>query len=73
MIHLLYSNCIPILTYASAIKDFPSLQIQDCGTAINDTLHQHKNCRKFLQMTITKKSYLVIRQKLFDLLKVKSV
>ena len=39
MMHLLYSCCIPILSYASAVKDYPSRQMQDCTTAMNDSLH----------------------------------
>ena len=38
LIHLLYSCCIPILSYASAVKDFTSRQMQDCSTAINNAL-----------------------------------
>ena len=37
-LHLLYSNCIPILTYASAVKQYTSRQMQDCNTAVNDAL-----------------------------------
>ena len=37
-LHLLYSSCIPILTYASAVKQFSSRQMQDCNTAVNDAL-----------------------------------
>ena len=38
MMQLLYSCCIPILSYASAVKDYPSRQMQDCCTAMNDAL-----------------------------------
>ena len=38
MLQLLYSCCIPILTYASAVKDFSSRQLQNCTTAVNDAL-----------------------------------
>ena len=38
MLQLLYSCCIPILTYASAVKDFSSRQLQNCSTAVNDAL-----------------------------------
>ena len=38
MLQLLYSCCIPILSYASAVKEYPSRQLQDCTTAINDAL-----------------------------------
>ena len=36
--HLLYSCCIPILSYAGAVKEYPSRQMQDCSTALNDAL-----------------------------------
>ena len=38
MLHLLYSSCIPVLTYACAVKEYPSRQMQDCCTAMNDAL-----------------------------------
>ena len=38
MMHLLYSCCVPILSYAIAVKEYPSRQMQDCTTAINDAL-----------------------------------
>ena len=36
--HLLYTCCIPILSYASAVKSYPSRQMQNCSTAVNDAL-----------------------------------
>ena len=38
LLKLLYSCCIPIITYASAVKEYPSRQLQDCCTAVNDAL-----------------------------------
>ena len=38
LLHLLYSNCIPTLTYACAVKEFTSKQMQECNTAVNDAL-----------------------------------
>ena len=38
MMHLIYSCCIPILSYASPVKGFPLRQMQECSTAINDAL-----------------------------------
>ena len=37
-LHLLYANCIPILTYACAVKDYSTKQLQECNTAVNDAL-----------------------------------
>ena len=36
LMQLLYSCCIPILSYASAVKDYPSREMQNCCTATND-------------------------------------
>ena len=38
LIQLLYTNCIPILTYASAVKEYTTRQMQECNTAVNDAL-----------------------------------
>ena len=38
LLQLLYSCCVPILSYAAAVKEYPSRQMQDCCTAINDAL-----------------------------------
>ena len=38
LLRLLYSNCVPVLTYASAVKEYPSRQMQDCNTALNNAL-----------------------------------
>ena len=38
MMQLLYSCCVPILSYACTVKQYPSRQMQDCCTALNDAL-----------------------------------
>ena len=38
LLHLLYTCCVPILSYAGAVKDYPSRQMQDCNTAMNNAL-----------------------------------
>ena len=38
LLQLLYANCIPILTYACAVKQYPSKMMQNCNTAVNDAL-----------------------------------
>ena len=38
LMQLLYTCCIPILSYASAVKVYSSRQMQDCNTAVNDAL-----------------------------------
>ena len=38
MLQLSHSCCIPILSYASAVKEYPTRQLQDCTKAINDAV-----------------------------------
>ena len=35
---LLYTNCIPILTYGCAVKEYPPRQLMDCNTAVNNAI-----------------------------------
>ena len=38
--HLLFSNCVPILSHACAIKEFSSRELLDCNTAVNDAIRK---------------------------------
>ena len=38
--HLLFSNCVPILTHACAVKEFTSREMMDCNTAVNDAIRK---------------------------------
>ena len=38
--HLLYANGVPILTYASEIKLFPSREMTNCNTALNNVIRK---------------------------------
>ena len=40
LMHLLYANCLPTLSYASAVKEYPSRQMTDCNTAVNDAIRK---------------------------------
>ena len=40
MIHLLYTNCVPTVTYACAIKKYSAREMQDCNTALNNALRK---------------------------------
>ena len=37
---LLYSNCVPILTYACGVKQFSSSDMSDCNVAVNNALRK---------------------------------
>ena len=38
--NLLYSNCIPNLTYAAEVKDVTSREMQKLNTALNDAIRR---------------------------------
>ena len=38
--HLLYSHCVPCFSYASAMKEYSSRQMNDCNTALNDSIRK---------------------------------
>ena len=38
--HLLYANCVPILTYASGIKQYPAREMTNCTTALNNAIRK---------------------------------
>ena len=40
LIQLLYSNCVPCLSYASEVKDISSRELQDCNVALNDSIRR---------------------------------
>ena len=36
LLNLLYTNCVPILTYACAVKEYTNSEMSDCNLAINN-------------------------------------
>ena len=40
LMHLLYTNCVPILTYACAVKEFSAREMSDCNVALNDAIQK---------------------------------
>ena len=38
LITLLYSNCVPIISYACAVKEFSAAEMSNCNTAVNNAL-----------------------------------
>ena len=37
---LLYSNCVPILTYACAVKEFSASEMYRCHVAVNNAIRK---------------------------------
>ena len=40
LMHLLYTNCVPILTYACSVKEYSASDMSDCNTAMNSALRR---------------------------------
>ena len=40
LVTLLYSNCVPILTYACAVKEYSATDMTSCNTAVNSALRK---------------------------------
>ena len=40
LMSLLYTNCIPIISYACSVKEYPSSEMTDCNTAINSVIRR---------------------------------
>ena len=40
LMSLLYSNCIPILSYACAVKQYSASDMTSCNTAVNSVIRQ---------------------------------
>ena len=40
LMNLLYSNCVPSLTYAAEVKDLTSSEMHDCNVALNDSIRR---------------------------------
>ena len=40
LITLLYSNCVPILTYACAVKEYSTAEMSNCNVAVNNALRK---------------------------------
>ena len=40
LLTLLYTNCVPILTYACSIKQYSASEMSDCNVAVNNALRR---------------------------------
>ena len=40
LLSLLYSNCVPILTYACSVKEYSASDMTDCNTAMNNVFRK---------------------------------
>ena len=40
LMHLLYTNCVPVISYACAVKAYSAHEMRDCYTAINNLIRK---------------------------------
>ena len=40
LMYLLFTNCVPILNYANAVKSYSSREMSDCNTAVNNAIRR---------------------------------
>ena len=40
LMQLLFTNCIPTITYGCAVKEYSSREMSDCNTAVNDAIRK---------------------------------
>ena len=40
LVSLIYQNCVPILTYACAVKDYSASDMSNCNVAVNNALRK---------------------------------
>ena len=40
LVSLIYQNCVPILTYACAVKDYSASDMSNCNVAVNNALRR---------------------------------
>ena len=57
LMHLLYANCIPTLTYACAVKEYPARQMIDCNPAVNDAIRKIFTYNRWESVRDLRRSY----------------
>ena len=56
LVQLLYSNCIPVLSYASEIKTFSVQEMNDCSTAVNNALRRIFSYNRWESVSLLRES-----------------
>ena len=57
LMHLLYSNCVPILTYACSVKEYSASDMSDCNTAMNSALRRVFGFRDWRSIRVLRESF----------------
>ena len=54
--HLLFNNCIPTLSFACAVKEFPAREMLNCNTAVNDAIRKIFSYERWESVRLLRKS-----------------
>ena len=57
LMKLLYTNCVPILTYACAVKQFSAAEMSSCNTAINNAIRRIFSFARYESIRHLRQSY----------------
>ena len=57
LMQLLYTNCIPILSYCCAVKAFSSQDMTDCNTAINNVIRKIFGFHRWESVRLLRESF----------------
>ena len=57
LMYLLYTNCVPTLSYACAVKTFSSREMTDCNTALNDAIRKIFTYNRWESVRFLRKSF----------------
>ena len=54
---LLYTNCVPILTYACAVKEFSAKEMTNCTVALNDAIRKIVSFKRWESVRSLRESF----------------
>ena len=54
---LLYTNCVPILTYACAVKEFSAREMTSCTVALNDAIRKIVSYKRWESVRYLRESF----------------
>ena len=54
---LLYTNCVPILTYGCAVKEFSAKEMTNCTVALNDAIRKIVSFKRWESVRSLRESF----------------
>lgn len=57
LMQLLYTNCVPVLSYASAVKDYKASEMHDCNIALNKAIRRIFSFNRWKSICILRQNF----------------